>query len=357
MSLSPPSAKFAFADFMRLTGAMAVVLSHSASTVEKEWGTIPMHEWWAANLFCSSLHWGVPAFLMLSGSLLLKGNPDEPWQTFLQKRFHRVLYPFIGWAIVYGLYNGIQVVWGWKQMPAEEWIKMIVSGMPYYHMWFMSSILGLYLLTPMFRKLVHYGSQKLIAYFLFIWFFSRLGQYLVDDLFVVGQMEMIGFIGCFVLGHYVNVYGLPNPRLWYGLGIGAAVATAILSWEFRRRGLSPEMFFDSLSPFSLLKANAVFLWYRNHNWQPLIDRRPQLYRRVIYGASIGYGIYLAHILVMEAVIYWPTMGKWNVSGHNLAFLPLPPVIGIPILAVCVFVLSVIVLSLWKKIPVLNKFAA
>lgn len=355
MTTSAPT-KFIFADFMRLAGAMAVVLSHSASTVEKEWGSIPLHEWWAANLFCSALHWGVPAFLMLSGALLLKGNPDEPWQTFMQKRFHRVLYPFIGWAVVYATYNGVQVIWGWKQMATTEWTQMLLSGMPYYHMWFMSVILGLYLLAPLFRHVVQHSPQRLLAYFLLVFFFSRLGQYLVKDLFVVGQMEMIGFIGCFVLGHYVNVYGLPRPRLWYALGVGAFVATAALSWSFRSRGLSPEVLFDSLAPLSLLKANAVFLWFRNHNWQPVADRRPRLYQQVIFGASIGYGIYLAHILVLEAAVYWPAQG-WNVSGHNIGPLVVHPVLGIPVLAVWVFALSVTVLFLWKKIPYLHKFAA
>jgi len=352
--------KLVFADYLRFTGAMAVVLSHSAASVEKEFGHIPLHEWWTANIICSILHWGVCGFLMLSGMLLLKGNPEEDLGVFLRKRMKRVLYPFLGWAVVYAVYNYIQFYFGWRTFaPGEVW-TMVLTGQPHYHMWFMSVIIALYLITPVLRVLVANAPKQVLTYFLVLWFVARLGQYVYRDLFVLGKMELIGFVGCYILGYYLYRYGLENKRLWYGLGILSAIITAVGTWYLRTyggAGVNPELFYDSLAPTSVLKGMAIFLFFQSGDWKSVSERRPKWHRFVVHCASISYGIYLAHILFIEGLIYWYKGHGFSISGHCFIAYPVPPIVGIPLLALAAATCSIAVVSLWKRIPFLNQFAA
>ena len=48
--------------------------------------------------------WCIPIFIMISGYYLLNSSKEIDYNTFLKKRFKKVLLPFIVWSIIYNLY-------------------------------------------------------------------------------------------------------------------------------------------------------------------------------------------------------------------------------------------------------------
>ncbi|MEN3113299.1 acyltransferase [Uliginosibacterium paludis] len=133
---------------LRSQAAAAVVALHAAAL---QLGLTPRADspdWWAANLLDSATRWCVPVFVMISGALLL-GRADPP-ADFLRRRLGRLLPLLLVWSL---LYLGLQALTtpGWQ--PAHAW-QAFLRGTPWYHLWYLCMLPGLYLLMPLLQRLL-----------------------------------------------------------------------------------------------------------------------------------------------------------------------------------------------------------
>lgn len=93
--LSAVKNRIFYYDFMRAVAIIAVIICHvdpffgSLNTTSK----VILH-----NIFHYSGMVGVPIFLMISGALIL--NRNYTLSSFMNKRFKRIVYPFIFWIIL-----------------------------------------------------------------------------------------------------------------------------------------------------------------------------------------------------------------------------------------------------------------
>ena len=84
--------------------------------------------------------WAVPAFVCLSG----KQIPIQiPYQTFYKKKFYRIFIPTIFWSIIFSLF----LIFKSKYSLKSIFISYLNCG-PFFHLWFMYMLCGLYLLAP-----------------------------------------------------------------------------------------------------------------------------------------------------------------------------------------------------------------
>lgn len=346
-----------YADYLRVAATIGIVMLHCSATVVREYGKIPADQWWFANILNSLTRWGVPAFIMLSGMLLLPGKQDEPVGTFLQKRASRVLFPYLIWACVYLVETYVKIQIGWLQLTPEQLWTKILSGVTGYHLWFVPVILALYLLVPILRVMVQNASQQLLSYFLVLWYLTLVVEFTIPELFVIGKVESMGFVGCAVFGYYVRTYGLPHPPRWYAFGLLGLAVTVVGSWWQYSHGVRSENYFNSLAPGCMALAMGVLLWFREFDWQTFSARFPRLHRAVIWSSEISYGVYLAHVLVLSASLHWFKPWSIYLSGHRFLYWPVHPVIGLLTLTMVVIVFSGIIIAFLRKIPVLGRYIA
>lgn len=351
--------------YVRFIGTCAVVILHSAAAVA-EGQFMPKtatSDWWWANIYDSALRWGVCVFLMLSGSLLLKDEKQEPYHVFLRKRLKRIMPTFLFWSAVYFIYNALKCTIGWDsncllgESRRPELITMLLRGETYYHLWFMSMIIGLYLLTPMYRIFVRHAKGEEIAYFLIVWFIARLAQFIQPNLFVIGKMEAIGFIGCFVLGHYIAKYDLPRHKLWYVLGFASFLLTAVMTYFYVFEWNMPHKwkFYDSLSPNVVVSGIAVFLAGKYAPWDKVASRFPRFNTFVSEFGQSSFGIYLVHVLALEFLMYTNT--EINITPKHFIFFDVPVAIGIPLFGAATVALSAAIIFGLKRVPVLGRYVA
>ncbi len=106
-------------------------------------------EWQVFNFYDSIVRWGVPIFVMISGSVFL--GRDISLKKIYSKYIFRMVVAFVFWSLFYALMtadtfeNGI--VYGLKTH-----IRAIASE--HYHMWFVLMIIGLYMCIPFTKKIV-----------------------------------------------------------------------------------------------------------------------------------------------------------------------------------------------------------
>lgn len=335
---------------------MLVLLLHAANEYYTTILATPLESglyWWTSTVYKSLTLPCVPLFIMLSGALLLQPSKlNEPIRVFFKKRFNRVGLAFIFWSFVY---------LGWAFFVSDTPITFdntiqgflfsLFSG-SYYHFWFLYLIIGLYLLTPIFRALVSCDSQKILKYLITLWFIGVsvvpvielvTGYALSGGLFVMG-----GTIGYFVLGIYLQKVKVRSSIL-YGLFFTSVIFTILSTWLMRFQFYSigqNYFFFDYLSVNVILASVTMFLLLCKFPADWPQGKHP-VFRRVVHAISQNtLPIYLFHLIIMETL-------QRGYLGFQLSLTTMNPIIGVPIItAVSLFVTLGLVLVM-KKIPVLK----
>ena len=149
-------------DFLRVIAALAVVWLHVSGDVV---GTNPdIHQlyWWTGNIVNSLTRWCVPVFVMISGSLLLNKPSDKDPSAFYRSSLPRILIPLAFWTLFYFLLRE----WAGDQPSIFRIAGDVLRGAPFFHLWFLYMIAGLYLATPFLRQIVVASSPATLGFFI-----------------------------------------------------------------------------------------------------------------------------------------------------------------------------------------------
>ena len=341
-----------YADIIRVFATIQVVFLHTSAPLMYNFNTINLDWWWTGNIIDSATRPCVPLFFMLSGMLLL--GREEPLSLFLKKRLGKIVIPFLTWALIYlFMFNDK------KSVPAVDlgislFIKFI-NGPVYYHYWFMYMIILLYLITPFLRVYVSNAPSKNIEYFLFLWFlFSSLNPLLNKFLhfYIFGlKVDLLaGYLGYFILGHYLHSYNLRiknNRHIWVLISIIliTILITSLGTYFITKNndGKLDTFFYGYLSPNIIIMSISIFMVFKNICSNTLLNKFTKLFRIIKYISSASFGIYLLHPLIL----YW--IKKVNISATTLYH----PAIGIPGTAIVAIAACFIIVFVLQKVPYLK----
>jgi len=343
-------------DLIRTFGIILVVLLHASNeyytAIQQTALESPVY-WWSSTIYKSFALPCVPLFVILSGALLLQPSKiNEPIRVFLKKRFNRIGLAFLFWSAVY-------LVWAFLVTETPVTLNNVVEGTlyslfsgSYYHFWFLYLIAGLYLLTPILRKIVSVKDPKILKYLILLWFVDVAvvplvqlvtGYSLNDTVFVIG-----GFIGYFVLGIYLQRVKVSSSIL-HLLFLLSFIFTIASTWllHFHFESLSHNyFFFGYLSVNVILASVTMFLllsklsanWSRNVH--PLVSRGVH---------AIGRNtlpIYMFHLIVMETL-------QRGYLGFKLSLTVMNPILGIPVITAVTLLITFGLILVMKKIPILK----
>ena len=305
--------------------------------------------WWTVNIYDSLARPCVPLFVMASGFLLLSPEKtDEPLSLFFKKRLSRIALPFIFWGITY---------FAWRFLVNDEAFAYgsIIQGFntgPYYHFWFLYMLLGLYMITPIFRVLVAHSQRKILKYFLAIWFLGTAvipllnlqTSFSVDsNLFV-----FVGWIGYFLLGAFLKSVKIKTLFFCTLLSVGwilTMIATYFITASVG--GLSSYFFYDYLSANVIMASVGLFmLLYRipRRQLENISSRLKWLIHKI---GQNTLSIFMLHVIILESF-------QKGFFGFKISVTTINPAIEIPLITgVTLFVCLGIICSA-KKIPFVEK---
>lgn len=332
--------KYFWADNLRAIATISVILLHVSSPVLYLYNSIPLTDWWLGNLLNSISRFCVPIFFMLTGALLLPIKHELG--NFFKKRITRILYPFIFWSIIYVVYN-ITNEWNLEnKMSSIDIIRYAYGQLKNgasIHLWYVYTIIGIYMIFPIISKWIANSTQKEILYYLVVWFAITLVNLSFFKIYKP-NIDLRYFSGCLgypILGYYLvreNEYY--RNKLWSSLmfilgTLATMVGTFLLTW---RKGQFEDEFYSFLSPNVIVLSTGVFLLILNMNC------RIGFIKRVINLISkYSYGIYLSHILVIYLL---------QTAGISWSFLT--PIIGIPLTTIACLAISLSITYMLNKIP-------
>jgi surface polysaccharide O-acyltransferase-like enzyme len=340
-------------DLIRSLAITLVIVLHVSNEALAS-NAIASTYWWTGAVYKTLSLSCVPLFVMLSGALLLQQSKlDEPIRLFLKKRLSRIGLAFAFWTVVY-------LAWSFFTLQIPVTPNNIVQGIlkslfggAYYHFWFIYLIVGLYLITPILRVITAHDNTRIIRYLIVMWFvavavlpfFSLASGYVLNSsVFVIG-----GWVGYFVFGTHLQkirtrtvvLYGLlALTFVWTLLGIWlmSIPLTALGQGYF---------FFDYLAANVVVGSTTLFMLLMrfNPNWS---SNKPSALKRLIQAISRNtLPIFLFHVIILECFFR-------GFFGFTLSSATLNPIVEIPLTASLTLLLTLGLVLLIRRVPVLKK---
>jgi len=340
-----------YADILKIFATFSVILLHIAAS---KWNLVNVEsfEWKVFNFYDSLVRFGVPIFVMLSGMFFLNPNKDITIKKIYKKYILRIITAFLFWSTFYSLYINLKQTTIINEDILMKIFLDIVEGR--YHLWFLFMIVGLYIITPLLRKIV-INDKSTIEYFLLIWliftvlfaFIIKISNFVILGNFIdkIGVHFVIGYVGYFVSGYYFETYPINKKtrNVIYIFGILGIMSTFILTNIISLKiGEANSTFYGYFSPNVASTSVAVFIFFK---YEVSKIKFKKFGLKIIHKlTSCTFGIYLIHDFFIMVL---------NENGINTMIFN--PIISVPIIVLLVFVLSFIVSYIISKITILNKY--
>ncbi len=322
-----------------MAAIFSVVFLHVAAALVTE-TTFASRTWWYGNVYDALVRWCVPVFVMISGALLLDSRKVEDSVTFYRRRAGRLLLPLVAWTVLFLFWNYFKAQASGAGYGVAAAARSVLSGRPYYHMWFLYMLVGLYLFTPLIRTVVRHSSRREL-------------RLLVGVLFVIvalnaawGAMtgrgttlfinQFLPYIPYFICGHLIATSNRRGgKRLACAVFVCAVVSTAVgcyllARWKGRDQGL---YFYDYLS-VTVIPMSISLMWlFKSFRCSDVLADKLRLL------STLTLGIYLVHPIFLE-------------TFRDRLFKPedVAPLFSVPLLAVLVFGASLALSLLLRALP-------
>lgn len=364
------TSRIVWLDVMRFIAILLVIACHCTDPLNAspEVRSNPDINFWG-SAYGSILRPCVPLFVMMTGLLLLPVRQES--SVFYRKRIPRVLFPFLIWSVLFNLAPWfIQLVGGsqelvvqffpWEPEPSASLVDGLkdVLMIPLHFtvfatpMWYVYTLIGLYLYMPIFSAWVEKASDRAKLNFLIVWGISLFIPYLMVffSKYLFGTCSwnsfglfyyFAGFNGYLLLGHYLGRMDKPSLGKVVSVGIPVFVVGYIVTFVgFRYMTSDPnvteegmELFFTYCSPNVVMMTIPLFMIVRYVN-----VRSEFLCRALENLTKCGFGIYCAHYFFIGPCFMFT---KW--IGTPLPFI-------VPVSAVFTFICTWALVYILSKLP-------
>ena len=217
------SHKVYYFEWLRCIGAAAVVMIHVTSGIMDNYpvakvGIARALAW--SEMQVALLRWAVPAFLMITGALLLNPDKNVGWEKVAAyvRRMALVLCTFgLAFCFLQELFVRKTISIGLLTSSVLD----LLSGRGFSHLWYVYALIGIYLLLPVMKAYIasaDKGSQLILLAILFAFtcviptINAALGLELTTFIWLSSSMFYV------VLGYYAHSYmRLSKPILVVGV--------------------------------------------------------------------------------------------------------------------------------------------
>lgn len=311
-------------DFLRAISTIAIITIHVSDGVF--WGTSDFSfQWWYGIIIQGIVRIALPIFFMLSGALILNGK-DEDILSFYKKKVIRVVVPLFVYSYIY------IIIYNYKGSIFHNYniIKAffdIIKGPVFYHLWFVYSILGIYIIAPFIKVMIKNLSDKLLTFLILILIIIRIAKtYLpIFNLYLgIDNIVFDNWILYFILGYLLcKKYIIEKRKYIYLLGVISYIMTIIIQRFIPKANSNIYDF----APTMIFMSSAIFLLFNND----INYIKENKYIKVI--SNYSYSIYLIHAFVLAYIVS---------DSIGIGALTVNPVIGTMLTVSITLIISIVI---------------
>lgn len=330
-------------DILRIFAALMIVIQH-VSSYGLDGFQVGTMGWRASNFYCAGVRWAVPLFFVMSGHLFLNRDKEFSVLGIFKKNLTKLIVVYFVWLFFYSaistdfsgrdLANGITAI-------AKEALN---NGK--YHLWFLPSMIGCYMMLPVFYALAEYKDGKYLRCVCLMFVIMGIGRSTIfpfqDNLLSLAAWKidfpMAGYLGYFLLGCYLGRLDVTKYRTRY-LIVALLLTLAIHVISCDCLGVRSGLLYGN---FCLLTfAEVVILFFLARKVR--IVTLPDVAKKIIIVCSEGtLGVYLIHIYVLERM-------------QQLTIYSFTQWLSIPAVSLTIFGISMCVSVILRRIPLIGKW--
>lgn len=340
-------------DLLRIFAALMIVVQHVSSL---GLGSFSVAEtgWKASNFYCAMVRWAVPIFFVISGHLFLNRKGEFSVAKIFKKNLLKLVIIYFVWLVFYAAmdYNasGMAASEGLHVLDKAHAILTAALTNSKYHLWFLPSIIGCYLLLPLFHAVAEYEDGKYLSYacILFIVFgvgVSTLFPYENSLLSIAVHRigyPLAGYQSYFLLGGYLGRIDTTKYHIRYlaPIIIGLlAFQISVTEYLSVKTGIWNGLWYGEFSLPTFIEVVCFFLIAIKANLSQLRGHWKKL---IAVTAECTLGVYLMHIYLLEHM-------------YRLNIYSFTQWISIPLVSVVIFMVCMCITWGLKKIPFIGKW--
>lgn len=327
-------------DTLRTIATLLVILLHvSAEYVIKGMNDLTFDtSFWIGNIVDSFSRICVPLFVLISGMFLVGRN--ETFEQSYQKRASRILIPLITWTIIYLLYQiSISFITD-NAIDIKSILISAILGNPFYHMWYLFMIIGLYLITPVINNSISKASRNnlwIVATLLLLFGMlnSSYDKFMNNKSFFI--LWFVNYLGYFILGYLIK----DSKRSFsiFGLSIVYIISSLLIAFLslYTIKTYDSLYFYGYLTPFVIIGSLSFYKLFHQ------LKLGENIFSKI---SHLTLGIYLIHAGVLDALRLGLRLLDINTLNN--------PIIGIPMKFIITFFISILVAWIISKIKYIRK---
>ena len=317
-------------DILRAIAMCMVIVIHVANVYSRSFGIISNQSFLISLCFNTISRISVPLFLMISGSLLL----DRPFnKTKYLKRILKYILLIIIWDVIY-------LIWEYLYLGITYDKLYALILQPYRaHLWFLYTIVTLYTFQPIIKIVLDKSPKFIKIILLLIWLlFSSISliSYTIATCFTI-----FSYMGFFILGNYIYKFVKENNLKKYNIlliviMIISLIGSVYCNYTYSiQRNTFYNLFFAYRCPFMILASISLYILVISNYQKDTISKM------VTKLSDASLGVYLIHGIFLDV-----TIKLFNYQSIN-------SLIGIPIFSIMIFICSIIIVEVLKKIKYVN----
>lgn len=351
-------------DLLRILAAFAIVMLHVSANFLKinEIGA-PTNCNYPIMVLNHIVRFAVPCFLMLSGAFLLANSRNVDHKYFYKKSIKNIGITSIIFCLLYFIYSIIKLVAGVfifkKHTPDHilptvfDIIKNFIKGTPYYHLWYLFTLIGLYLTVPFIIKFANNlqsGGVNLYGKITIVFLVLASVSYISSEHILKWDIGwQICFLSYFLMGYKLRQWGKArkNNRAATLLILSGFVINTILAYINYFRGMKGlpvdsiqyyenPFSYASLAPIEVIASSLIFAGFS------VLDIKKDFSKL----AGYTFLIYLLHAGVWDVIS--------TVLGDRLIGNYFVETISVLIISTIVFLFSLLGAILYRKFSPFEK---
>lgn len=320
-----------YLDYLRVLSALAVVVIHVLGDKYYYCVEFKSAAWYYVTIFGSLVRFAVPIFFMISGALFLNPNKNVSTKRLWLKNILRLVVSFFVWDVLYAFIS-TRRFFAFSFGYAKLVFNSVASFK--YHLWFIPSLVFLYMLTPVFRCITTENNKKVVKYLLILNFVAicissvlnfaslfNIPDSVAGFIKLFAPLDLLGnFSFYFFAGYYFDNYTFSNFKtkfiIWTGLIalVLSPIINVVMSFVVER-GLMLNG--NNFNVLTCVTAVGLFLLFKNCK----ICNKENKFIKNCSGCS--YGIYLIHVFIILEI---QKIIPQNIALSNWMYLYFPAAI-------------------------------
>ncbi len=334
-------------DFLRVIAMMSVVMIHVFSTARTDFPNHNQQEKIITNIITGMLHYAVPIFFMITGTLFL--NPNKKitismlYKKYLKRYLLVILFFGFGFAFIEQILNN-----GINASAIIDGFVNTITGNTWAHMWYLYTLVGVMMILPIIKLIVDSNDGcKMLKYMLILLIIFSSILPIIKDLFgfEIGIKIPIDsiYVAYMIIGYLLDSVIKKEIKAKCSLliiliSLLIIVVSNIVSII---KGVeSLKLVSSYYSPVIMLLSVGIFLFFKG-----ICEKQNQSNKKIInYLSEVSFGVYIVHMFFINVIYKFLKIniyGEWMVSKCIAIYL-------------IVLALSIITVRIVKKMPVLKK---